>query len=377
MRLGDDFGKPYAYVQQCHDENFVGVYYFIEKDLSGYEDDKFEKEFLKECSKNMPENNERNREKSLNSKFKLFRLFCKEIKIGDIILCPENNTYSSFLVGKIISDCYFNEEEGLKHRRDVEWFQNKLNLKIFSKKIKNEEEKRIENKIKLNAAIVKFNDDDKILNDEIKEFFDKTKHKKKEIELTNNSHKKDNSNKTQQPKPLAILIKRKTPVELAKLKQKLTPSKKREFLNKALDIMQQYLPKFVVTNLKKNNKNSWWQELVLGKLPTTITFDLPKHCTLNKCKDILDTSLCLKIIIENWHNIFKQFERIKLSWVHELIEIRNDVSHWTNKKAKGKYPFDIIKHSLDTMKLVMGSINSETANKISTLITELEENYED
>ncbi|WP_461246800.1 hypothetical protein, partial [Treponema sp. R6D11] len=65
---------------------------------------------------------------------------------------------------------------------------------------------------------------------------------------------------------------------------------------------------------------------------------------------------------------------IKISWVHELLEIRNDVSHWTTEKSTN-YTFDLISHTLSTMILFVRSININVANQISELKQDFENKF--
>ena len=160
-------------------------------------------------------------------------------------------------------------------------------------------------------------------------------------------------------------------------KQKLTSNNKHEILNKAFDFILPVLPRFIGSTLEKNDKNTWWQKYVINNLPSNTIWDLPKNGTYDECINKLDISLCLKIIIQNWQNIFKYIiKNIKLSWVHELIEIRNDVSHWSIEKSNNYY-FEHISHTLSVMKLFMGSIDTNIADQISELKKEFESKFED
>ena len=187
--------------------------------------------------------------------------------------------------------------------------------------------------------------------------------------VTTNRNSQQNLKRTN-----TILIKN---IELPKKKKKLENINKREILNKAFDIMQPILPSFIGENLQKADKTGWWQNLVLKKLLPSSIKDLPTSGSYNDFINSLDISLSLKIIIDNWQNIFKQIIKdINFSWVHELIEIRNDVSHWTNKKAE-KFTFDLIMHTLNVMRLFISSIDLNTSNLILDMIKEFEDGYED
>jgi len=132
----------------------------------------------------------------------------------------------------------------------------------------------------------------------------------------------------------------------------------------ALDLMLKVLPKYIADILQENDKRDWWQKFVLEKLPENTTRDLPKNDYINN----LDLSLCIKIIIQNWHSIFKhKMKNVKLSWVHEILEYRNEVSHLTNERLNTLSNKEI-ERALDTMERFMHPVNSNVADKISKMM---------
>jgi hypothetical protein len=170
----------------------------------------------------------------------------------------------------------------------------------------------------------------------------------------------------------SILIKK---TKDSDLKEKLSPNNKHEILNRAFDFMLPVLPEFIGNVLQKKDKNTWWQNYVLNNLPPNAVRDLPKNGMYDEYINKLDISLCLKTIIQNWQDIFKHIiKNIKFSWVHELIEIRNDVSHWSTEKST-IYTFEFISHTLNVMKLFMSSIDTNVANQISEIKREFENKY--
>jgi len=158
-------------------------------------------------------------------------------------------------------------------------------------------------------------------------------------------------------------------------KKKLLPNNKHEIFIKAFDFMLPVLPEFIGNILQKKDKNTWWQKFVLNKLPPNAIRNLPKNRTYEEYINKLDISLCIKIIIENWKNIFiNNIKNIKFSWVHELIEIRNDISHWSTEKSNS-YTYESISHTLNTMILFMRSIDNSVADQILELKREFEGKY--
>ena len=142
-------------------------------------------------------------------------------------------------------------------------------------------------------------------------------------------------------------------------KQQSTQDDKHEIIIttlKKFNLMLPVLPEYIGNILQEQDKENWWQKYVIGKLPDTITRDLPKTITNDEGIKKLDISACLKIIIQNWHNIFKhRMKKVKISYVHELLEIRNDLSHLTIEKLSA-YTNEDIKRALDTMKIFIRPI---------------------
>jgi hypothetical protein len=349
MRLGDDFGNPYRYVQKCYDEKFVGVYYFIEKDLTKHEGKEFEDEFKKECDKNLPNDSKKDRKKSLDSRLRLFRLFCKEIEIGDIMLCPENNDYSSFFVGKITSDCYFNEGEGLVHRRKIEWYPTKLSLNDISKIIK------------LSPTIVEIKDNSTLA--EIKKNYPDMTKQTKETDpasiVCGNYDKGDNS-KSQEHRPNSILIK-KSDLDIDK----------ETIINKAFKLILPSLVVFIRNTLMKYGKNDWWKKYIYDKLNEIAKKNLPEEGSFDKLIEKLDISACLHIIINNWDDIFKNvLGKKQRDCAHGLLTIRNDDSHFTLETISTIKDEDL-EHALILIIQLMRPINPDIANQISEIRNEL------
>jgi len=186
-----------------------------------------------------------------------------------------------------------------------------------------------------------------------------------------NIQRENNVNETS-----VILIKKNKSPAQNEGKQKLNSNSKREILNKAFDFIIPVLPGFIGNSLQKKDKNTWWQKFVLDNLPSNAVRDLPKKGTYDEYINKLDISLCIKIIIGNWRDVFKYIIRnINFSWVHELIEIRNDVSHWSNE-ISNKYTFESISHTLNTMMLFMRPIDSNAAGQISELKRGFEDKFE-
>jgi len=86
-------------------------------------------------------NYSKNNKNSASSCITQLWIICKTIHIGDIIISPAGKYSSSYHVGEVKSDYYFKRDyfrngEIQPHRREIEWFQNKILKNNFSDKLK-------------------------------------------------------------------------------------------------------------------------------------------------------------------------------------------------------------------------------------------------
>ena len=159
------------------------------------------------------------------------------------------------------------------------------------------------------------------------------------------------------------------------IKQQPIQDEKKEIINKVFDIILPILPKFIQKILTEHDKTEWWEKYIIRKLPDKITRDLPKSINNDEGINKLDIYDCLLVIIENWHDIFKhKMPNVRQSWVHDIKEIRNDVSHWTIEKQQ-KYSYDDINHALYTMELFMRPIDIGISEQISIIKRGFENKY--
>jgi hypothetical protein len=173
----------------------------------------------------------------------------------------------------------------------------------------------------------------------------------------------------------SILIEKISNSERNERKQELNQNDKHEILYKAFNFILPVLSVYIGNILHERAPDIWWQRYVLNELPINTVKDLPKNGTYNEYINNLDISLCLKIIMSNWVDIFKNIMRnIQFSWVHELIGIRNDISHWSIEKSNN-YTFDDISHTLNVMRLFMRPIDTNVAEQISKIKREFENKY--
>ena len=153
--------------------------------------------------------------------------------------------------------------------------------------------------------------------------------------------------------------------ELTKENKQLMPVDKFDIISKAFKLMLPDLPTYIGNILEEKDENDWWQKYVISKLQDTVTRkNLPKSGQNKAYIKKLDISASLKVIISNWQDIFRhKMTGVKLSWIHELLEIRNEDSHWTIERIESCSNEDIIR-ALDTMGRFMRPINEDIAEKI-------------
>jgi len=122
-------GKKRMYTELCHNDKFIGAYYRITEDLSNklVDDKDLTIDGIKETYKNY--NNGKNIISTGLDCGQLWKI-CKGINIDDIIISPDSS--GDYYIGKIVSNYYFVDGNVLPHRRNVEWFLNKIERKKMS-----------------------------------------------------------------------------------------------------------------------------------------------------------------------------------------------------------------------------------------------------
>jgi hypothetical protein len=146
---------------------------------------------------------------------------------------------------------------------------------------------------------------------------------------------------------------------------------------KVFILMLPVLVKYISDILQKEENNSdWWQKFIIKRdvLPENVTRNFPENGTTEECINELDISACLKIIISHWKIFSKKMKKVKLSWIHELLEIRNEEAHPTIEKLTS-YSDDDIYHTLDTMELCMRPISENLTDEISKIKKSFENEY--
>ena len=126
-------GPKSKYATECHNGSFIGADYGIKEDLAPYLPDnwkEFNIKYIPVFLKIYPTKTKISAGLSCGQLWTI----CKGIKIGDILLCPDGS--SSYYIGEVTSDYYFKNGEFLPHRRDVKWFQTKIDRSNMSDELK-------------------------------------------------------------------------------------------------------------------------------------------------------------------------------------------------------------------------------------------------
>lgn len=127
-------GAKSVYAKECYAGNFIGVYFGIDRDLTGRFHEtwrEFNKEFIPIYLQNRPQ------------KTKIAAgLACATIwvvsyylRVGDIVLCP--NGVGSYMVGEIQNDYYYQAGQILPHRRNVKWYPVLIERSSMSEALRN------------------------------------------------------------------------------------------------------------------------------------------------------------------------------------------------------------------------------------------------
>lgn len=127
-------GQKSIYAKECYDGRFIGADYGIKEDLSTKLPDNwkdFNQKYIPVYMNSHPGKTKIGAGLSCGQLWTI----CKGINIGDIILCPDGR--GEYFVGEIASDYYYKENEILPHRRNVNWFKEKINRLTMTEELRN------------------------------------------------------------------------------------------------------------------------------------------------------------------------------------------------------------------------------------------------
>jgi len=127
-------GAKSIHAELCFAENFIGVDWFPDTDLSGEFSDNW-RDFNK---KYVPIYLEQNPEKSkvvAGLACGMTYTLCKHIGTNDIVMCPDGN--GNYRFGKILGDYHFKSGAILPHRRSIQWLNIETPRETLSEDLKN------------------------------------------------------------------------------------------------------------------------------------------------------------------------------------------------------------------------------------------------
>jgi restriction system protein len=127
-------GQKSIYAKECYDGRFIGADYGIKEDLSTKLPDNwkdFNQKYIPIYMNSHPGKTKIGAGLSCGQLWTI----CKGINIGDVILCPDGQ--GEYFVGEITSDYYYKENEILPHRRNINWFKDKINRLTMTEGLRN------------------------------------------------------------------------------------------------------------------------------------------------------------------------------------------------------------------------------------------------
>jgi restriction system protein len=126
-------GPKSKHAEECFKGNFFGAGYGIDEDLTKNLPDNWKSFNAKYIPVYLDKNKDKTKIAAGLSCGQLWTI-CKGIKIGDIIVCPDG--FGSYYAGEVTSDYYFVKGEALSHRRNVKWFNIKIDRINMSDELK-------------------------------------------------------------------------------------------------------------------------------------------------------------------------------------------------------------------------------------------------
>ncbi len=127
-------GRKSIHAEQCFDENFVGVGYGIDLDLTNRlpsEWREFNREFIPIYLSKRPEKTRIGAGLACGSVWTV----SKGIVKGDLLLCPDGT--GRYRVGEVVGDYFYSEGEDLMHRRPVRWLDVMIDRAEMSDSLRN------------------------------------------------------------------------------------------------------------------------------------------------------------------------------------------------------------------------------------------------
>ncbi len=133
---------------------------------------------------------------------------------------------------------------------------------------------------------------------------------------------------------------------------------------KGQTILVDTLAPYLITELKSGEHGStWWANCVYDNLFEDIKSKYPEYPTDEEARKLLDLSLLLNVFDWNWSFLKRKLPKEFKSWIVEVRTFRNNWAHQTEPLSDNS-----VARGLETMALMCGTINSNTANDIYELV---------
>jgi restriction system protein len=127
-------GSKSIYLDECVKGGFIGVDFGLYEDISDYLSDDvaaFKNRYRPKYLENRPDKSKVAAGLACGSIYTI----CYNLKIGDIILCPDGK--GEYVVGEIDSNYYYASGEILQHRRKVNWYKTPVRRSDMSEALRN------------------------------------------------------------------------------------------------------------------------------------------------------------------------------------------------------------------------------------------------
>ena len=127
-------GRKSMFASECFANNYIGVDFTINEDLTGKLPDdwrSFNKEFVPKFLTNNPDKSKVAAGLGCGAVWTV----CKGLSEGDIVLCP--NGEGRYHIGEITGGYQYHPNTNLPHRRPVRWFEQKIDRHDMSSGLQN------------------------------------------------------------------------------------------------------------------------------------------------------------------------------------------------------------------------------------------------
>ena len=122
-------GKGSEYAETCFKENFIGLDYGIDQDLTGQLPDDW-REFNKKFIPYYLEKNPGKSKIAAGLACGALWVVCRGLGEGDVVICPDGD--GNYYIGEITSGYTYKSGEILPHRRGVKWYPVVVERSLFS-----------------------------------------------------------------------------------------------------------------------------------------------------------------------------------------------------------------------------------------------------